>query len=140
MKKNYVYLIGGMEQVSVERMTGWRQQATLELAQSDIETLDPTRRGKFHDEVMDMNTCNRILNLDLQDIANSTVCLADMRYATPGKQWGSAMEIMFAHTKKKNIIVWTDEGDIVHPFVNAIATEQYHSLEECIDAVRYYFT
>ena len=65
--------------------------------------------------------------------------LADLRYATPGKQWGSAMELMFAHMKNKIIICWTDEEDIIHPFVESIYTEKYHTLGECLDAIPFYF-
>ena len=139
MKKDYVYLIGGMEGLTTEHMTGWREKATKNLDSIGIDTLDPTRRGMFHSGYQDTNACNRVFKMDMQDIANSTIVLADMRHSVPGKQWGSAMELMFAHTKNKIIIVWTDEEDPLHPFVESIATEKYHTLDECLDAITFYY-
>ena len=49
------------------------------------------------------------------------------------------MELMFAHTKNKIIILWADEGDYIHPFYEAMATEKHYSLEEAVDSVRLYY-
>ena len=79
--KNYVYLAGPMEDCSKDMMTEWRKTASHHLYLSDIQTLDPTRRVSFHDQLTEnlqdvtktMNTCKRIFKQDLQDIANSKV-------------------------------------------------------------------
>jgi len=139
MKKDYVYLCGGMEGYEKDHMQGWRQLATNHLELCDIETLDPTRRFSFHDGFMDRNAVNRVVKMDLQDIAHSTVLLCDMRYNEPGKRWGSMAEIAHAHTKNKIIIVWTDKEDIKHPFLEFYATEIHHTIEECVDAIVNYY-
>ena len=99
-KRNYGYLCGGMEGYSSEEMTGWRTRATEWLAFRDIKTLDPTRRVEEHEHMQDdLNIRRRIVKSDLQDIAHSTVILADMREDQPGKRWGSMAEIAHGHTK-----------------------------------------
>lgn len=144
--KSYTYLIGPMEDVSEEHMKGWRSDTTRILNEKGIETLDPTRRVSFHDQLGDrledtqrnMNLCRRIFKMDMQDIANSTVVLADVRRCS-GKGTGSAMEIMFAHMKNKIIILWCNEDDFPHPFFEAVATEKHFNLEDAIEAVKSYY-
>ena len=43
MKRDYVYLCGGMEGYAKSHMTGWRSKATKHLELCDIETLDPNK-------------------------------------------------------------------------------------------------
>lgn len=146
MSKDYVYLAGPMEDVSATEMKGWRNDATFSLNSLDIPVLDPTRRISFHnqlsgtlqDQVRGMNICRRIFKQDLQDIADSRVILADVRRST-GRGTGTSMELMFAHTKNKIIILWSDEGDYPHPFIEAIATEKHYSLEDAIEAIKSYY-
>jgi nucleoside 2-deoxyribosyltransferase len=144
--KDQVYLAGPMEDCTEDHMTGWRQLTANALKLSDINTLDPTRRVSFHDQLGEnlqdltktMNTCKRIFKQDLQDIAESKVVLADVRRSS-GRGTGTSMELMFAHTKNKIIILWADEGDYIHPFYEAMATEKHYSLEEAVDSVRLYY-
>ena len=144
--KDQVYLAGPMEDCSEDHMTGWRQLTANALKLSDINSLDPTRRVSFHDQLGEnlenvtktMNTCKRIFKQDLQDIAESKVVLADVRRSS-GRGTGTSMELMFAHTKNKIIILWADEGDFIHPFYEAMATEKHYSLEEAVDSVRLYY-
>jgi nucleoside 2-deoxyribosyltransferase len=144
--KNYVYLAGPMEDCSKDTMTGWRKQATEQLDLYEISSLDPTRRVSFHnqldnqlqDQVRGMNICKRIFKQDLQDIADSRVVLADVRRSS-GRGTGTSMELMFAHTKNKIIILWADKQDFPHPFIEAIATEKYYDLEDAIEAVGSYY-
>ena len=139
---NSVYLCGGMEGFTTDEMKGWRATATSHLSYAGINTLDPTRRVSFHLDKgvrYTNNEAKRIVKQDLQDIANSTVILADMRESQPGKRWGSMAEIAHSHTKNKIIIVWIDKEDQRHPFLEFYATEIYTSLDECLDAVTTYF-
>jgi nucleoside 2-deoxyribosyltransferase len=144
--KDQVYLAGPMEDCTEDHMTGWRQLTANALKLSDINTLDPTRRVSFHEQLGEnlenvtktMNTCKRIFKQDLQDIAESKVVLADVRRSS-GRGTGTSMELMFAHTKNKIIILWADEGDYIHPFYEAMATEKHYSLEEAVDSVRLYY-
>jgi len=144
--KVQVYLAGPMEDCSTEHMTGWRERVACALEFSEIETLDPTRRVSFHDQLGDnlqdltktMNTCKRIFKQDLQDIAESKIVLADVRRSS-GRGTGTSMELMFAHTKNKIIILWADEGDFIHPFYEAMATEKHYNLVDAIEAVGMYY-
>ena len=144
--KEHVYLAGPMEDCSVEHMTSWRVQATQALEMADIQVLDPTRRVSFHDQLAEhlkdvtktMNTCKRIFKQDLHDIASSRVVLADVRRDS-GRGTGTSMELMFAHMKNKIIILWANEGDFVHPFYEAMATEKHFNLEDAVNAVCEYY-
>ena len=144
--KNQVYLAGPMEDCTTEHMTSWRSYASEQLDLADIHSLDPTRRVSFHDQLGEnlqdvtktMNTCKRIFKQDLHDIAASRVVLADVRRDS-GRGTGTSMELMFAHMKNKIIILWADEGDFVHPFYEAMATEKHYSLEEAVEAVKEYY-
>ena len=144
--KDYVYLAGPMEDCTREDMCKWREVAAEGLSYANISTLDPTRRVSFHDQLGEnlqnvtktMNTCKRIFKQDLQDIASSKIVLADVRRSS-GRGTGTSMELMFAHTKNKIIILWADEGDFIHPFYEAMATEKHYRLEDALDAVTEYY-
>lgn len=148
MNKNYCYLAGPMEDCSADHMTGWRTTASQVLETAEITTLDFTRRVPFHDHlneyerledsVKNMNICKRNFKQDLQDIARSTVVLADVRRSS-GRGTGTSMELMFAHMKNKIIILWADEDDKIHPFYEALYSEKYYDLEEAIEAVLEYY-
>jgi hypothetical protein len=144
--RDYTYLIGPMENCTVEHMKGWRAKADTYLEEAGIPVLDPTRRISFHDQMegtiqdsyRSMNVCKRIFKMDLQDIANSRVVLADVRRSS-GKGTGSACELMFSHMKNKIIILWADPADPIHPFLEAMATEKYYDLNEALKAVSSYY-
>jgi len=144
--KNQIYLAGPMEDCTTDHMTDWRNQATEAFTFAGLASLDPTRRVSFHDQLGDnlqdvtktMNLCKRIFKQDLHDIADSRVVLADVRRDS-GRGTGTSMELMFAHMKNKIIILWANEGDFVHPFYEAMATEKHYNLEEAIEAVQEYY-
>ena len=144
--KNQVYLAGPMEDCSEEHMTSWRVYAGEQLDAADINSLDPTRRVSFHDQLganlenvtKTMNTCKRIFKQDLHDIADSRVVLADVRRDS-GRGTGTSMELMFAHMKNKIIILWANDGDFIHPFYEAMATEKHYTIEDAVEAVKEYY-
>jgi len=49
------------------------------------------------------------------------------------------MELMFAHMKNKIIILWAEEDDLIHPFYESIYTEKYFELDDCLEAITYYY-
>jgi len=144
--KEHVYLAGPMEDCTKEHMTYWRVTAWQMLDMAGVKALDPTRRLSFHDQLQEhlqdvtktMNTCKRIFKQDLHDIASSRVVLADVRRSS-GRGTGTSMELMFAHMKNKIIILWADEGDLIHPFYEAMATEKHYSLEDAVYAALEYY-
>ena len=146
--KNHVYLCGPMEDVAPDHMTSWRREAGELLEGAGIDFLDPTRRVSFHDQLQgvdhlqeitkSLNICKRIFKQDMEDIANSKVVLVDARRSS-GKGTGTSMEVMFAHTKNKIIILWGDKDDHPHPFFEAIATEKHYNLDEAVEALLEYY-
>ena len=148
MKNNGVYLAGKMEKASLNDMKQWRLEATEFLVNRNIAVLDPTRRiplhsqisGYLEDERKTLDICRRVFKLDLQDIANSTVILADARQSNGAfVGTGTSMELMFAHTKNKIIIMWVDNEDPIHPFLESVATEKVYSLEDGLHSCAEYF-
>ena len=135
-----VYLAGSIEGVTDAEAKGWRDEAKRYFSFAGIPVYDPTRRINYRDTPEDTNAMNRIVKLDLQDIAHSSVILADLRDSSPGRKWGTLMEVAHSHTKNKIIILLIDEGQYLHPFVGFYATEIHHSLENGISACLEYFT
>jgi len=131
----------------MEDMIAWRREAADILLYNKIDCLDPTRRIAFHtqlqgvvgDQIRTMNVCRRIFKQDMQDIADSRVVLADIRRSS-GRGTGTSMELMFAHTENKIIILWADPEDKPHPFINSVATEIHYTLEEACEAIKDYYT
>ena len=137
--KQHVYLAGPMEGLTFEEMTEWRYAATRLLNLAEIDTLDPTRRVSYHNQTKNDYTAGRVVKHDLQDIAYSSVVLADLRDSTPGRKWGTVCELAHAHTKNKIIIVITNKDQFKHPFIEFYATEIYHDLTDAIEAVTTYY-
>jgi len=139
--KEHTYLAGPIEGLTKEQATKWRLDADFKLKSSGICTLDPTRRVSFVDSnhLTSTNAARRIWKADLQDIAYSTVILANLSDSLPGKKWGTVCEIAHAHTKNKIIIVIIDEDQFEHPFITQYATEVHHTLEDAVEAVKEYY-
>ena len=140
--KEHVYLAGPIEGLSREQAIEWRLKASFELSNVGIDTLDPTRRASFVDSsdyLTHENAARRIWKSDLQDIAYSTVILANLSDSLPGKKWGTVCEIAHAHTKNKIIIVVINEGQFKHPFITQYATEVHTNLDDAIEAVKEYY-
>jgi hypothetical protein len=140
--KDYVYLAGSIEGISWDNATRWRNYSTKFLREHGIETLDPCRRRavRDHEEPYSQNLAKRIVKMDLRDIAHSQVVLANLSEEARGggRSWGTVAEIAHSHTKNKIIIVVSDPG-FVHPFIDFYATEQYHTLDEALNAVTRYY-
>ena len=137
--KQHVYLAGPMEGLTYEQMSEWRFEATRLLNLYGIDTLDPTRRVSYHNQTKNDYTAGRVVKHDLQDIAFSSVVLADLRDSTPGRKWGTVCEIAHAHTKNKIIIVITDKEQFKHPFIEFYATEIHHELSDAVEAAATYY-
>jgi hypothetical protein len=135
-----IYTCGPMEDISSSAMRGWRDNVEQKLKNHDIKIVHPTRRAAMHEiGTQDLNTQHAIVKMDLQDISDCSLILADLRDTSGGRRWGSVMEIAHAHTKNKIIIVVMDEGQSNHPFITYYATEIYRSMDEAIEACVKYF-
>jgi nucleoside 2-deoxyribosyltransferase len=133
-----VYLAGPIEGVSLEEATKWRETATSFLNKEGIDTLDPTRRKKFHDQPYSINLAKKIVKMDIDDIRNSQVVLMNLKDRGQGKAWGTICELMIAQGQLKTIVVVLEEG-FKHPFVDIFATEIHHTLEDALEATLAYY-
>lgn len=137
-----VYTAGGMEFLTNEEMTSWRNKAEEML--DDVRWLHPTRRIPLHDqqdnELETYNKLHRIVQQDLEDIKRSDIILADIRESQPGRKIGTHMEIALAWEWRKTVIAIVDKSQFKHPFVYTMCTEVHYSLEDAIDAVSEYTT
>jgi len=138
----HVYLAGGIEGLTYEEATTWRNYVKSSLIPCNIDCLDPTRRTSFIENKSTFtltNNSGRIFKSDLQDIHYSSVILADLRDSMAGKKWGTVCEIAHAHTKNKIIICIMDADQFEHPFIVQYATEIHHNINSAIEAVKEYY-
>lgn len=134
----HVYLAGSIEGIPWEDAIGWRNIAKDTLGTKGIDCLDPCRRVAF-ERSKERHADARIFKADLQDIAFSTVILANLSDEIGGRKWGTVCEVAHAHTKNKIIIVILKPGQWVHPFISQYATEIHYSLTDACDAIEEYF-
>ncbi len=135
-----IYTCGPMEDVSRATMNGWRADLERAFFGRGVKILHPTRRASIHEiGEQDPNIQRSIVKMDLQDISDTSVVLADLRDSSGGKRWGSVCEIAHAHTKNKIIIVVMDPEQKNHPFITFYATEIHRSMEDGIEACKKYF-
>lgn len=126
-----VYLAGPMEHVSADSAKGWRDIATWQLNQSDVYTLDPTRRvHNFEKRYM-----KRIFELDLRDIQESDIILVNLDDPTVAKH-GTAMEVFYAsYVLRKPVIAFKKEADVIHPFFESLVTEWRSTVDKACDTI-----
>jgi nucleoside 2-deoxyribosyltransferase len=99
-----IYIAGPMEGITVEQMTGWRNEFKDKLSGYGITILDPTRRMPFHSKD-GIDRARFIFQKDLKDIDASDIVFFDIRY-NAGRGTGTSMEAMYAWMKMKPIITW----------------------------------
>ncbi len=136
--KRTVYIAGSMEGLSEVERAEYFDYVENALNLRDIPTRNPNRRNDMHIDT-NTNLRKRIHAADLRDIADSMIVLADIRHSRPGRKWGTVMEIQFAETKHKIVIVIQDEGQFIHPFIEACATEIHTDIDEAIEAITTYY-
>ena len=133
-----VYLGGPMEGITLEESRGWRETATFFLNQRGITVLDPTRRKRFHDQPHSTNLSKKIVAMDLRDVKRADILLLNLKDRGAGKAWGSLCELMYAYEHGKVIITVLEEG-FYHPFVEALSTEQYSTLDSALESILGYY-
>ena len=126
-----VYLAGPMEHVSKEDATGWRDKAKEILESMDVVTLDPTRR--IHN--FDKRYMKRIFELDLRDIQESDIILANLDNPTVAKH-GTAMEVFYAsYVLRKPVVAFKSDASTVHPFFESLVTEWRSTVDKACDTI-----
>jgi predicted nucleotidyltransferase len=145
MKNDYVYTAGAMEHVDYKDMSDWRLYVQEYLSDFCIDCLHPTRRAAIHltleenEHISTYNKLKRIEAQDMLDIKQSRVILADLRDSSPGRKWGTVMEVAKAREWDKIVIVVVDPAQFKHPFIYTYATEVHYDLQEALEAVVGYY-
>lgn len=135
-----IYLGGPMDQVSHDVMTGWRTQVEQyfnnDVRDGFVKLLDPCRRP--HTSRL---TPKEIYTLDLIDVKNSDLILADIRYM-PRETWGTSAEIFYAtEVLGKPVIGWKGEEPITarRMFLNVMCHNQFEKLEDALEHIKEYY-
>ena len=97
--KPTIYLCGGINGLSDSDATDWRQ-ATKNILGGNFNYLDPMRRD-YRGRELDPGIAEEIVDGDLEDIRESDFILA----MADRPSWGTAMEIHFAASIGKPVIV-----------------------------------
>lgn len=125
-KVKQVYLAGGIQGLSFEQATSWRETATGLLA-PEFEAISPVtlegviykslsggKMPKHESElVYTAPACNYIVEKDLRAIRKSVALLVNV--STPS--WGTAMEIIMAKRIYNKMIVTFGKKDMRSPWV-----------------------
>jgi len=125
-----VYLAGPMEHVSLSESKGWRVIAT-SLLENNCKLLDPTRR--VHN--FDKRYMKRIFELDLRDIQESDIILANLDRPEIAKH-GTAMEVFYAaYVLRKPVVAFKSDAATIHPFFESLVTEWRSDVNKACDTI-----
>jgi nucleoside 2-deoxyribosyltransferase len=125
-----LYLAGPMEHVSIEEANSWRTTATRMLS-SNCKVLNPCRRlHKFEPRYM-----KRIFELDLRDIRESDIILANLNNPTIPKH-GTAMEVFYAaYVLRIPVVAFKEDNTTIHPFFESLVTEWRSTVDKACDTI-----
>ena len=118
-----VYLCGPINGCTDAEATNWRE-AFKEVWDGD--TLDPMRRDYRGVEQV---AYREIVDLDKCDVRRSDVILVN--YSKPSV--GTSMEVFYAHSIGKPVVVWCRGGEVLSPWMVYHSTSIVHSLEEAVE-------
>jgi hypothetical protein len=125
-RMNTIYLCGGINGLSDEQCTSWRQLAKDSL--KGFNFLDPMRRdyrGREHECV------DEIIGGDKVDIINSDIVLVNATRPS----WGTAMEILYAYQHQKVIVAVTGDS-IVSPWVVGHCSHSFKTWGQACDCIK----
>lgn len=128
MKSSLIYLAGAIYEQD-DTCIRWRKATSLLLRKKGIMSLSPTDadyRGKEQSRFIP----ETIVKKDKRDIMSADTILAKCEIPS----FGTSMEIMFAWSLRKQIIVVTNSFS---PWIRYHADEIYPTLEEAINSLEY---
>ena len=110
-----------MEHVTAESAQGWRDEMkTLISKYHDVKFLDPCRR--IHS--FDPREMKRIFELDIRDINESDILVANLDKLKEIPRHGTAMEVFYAaYIRRIPVIAFKSNKDHIHPFFESLVTE-----------------
>ncbi len=112
-----IYLAGPMENIDLKSMSGWRNNAARQLRMNGWKVLDPVARS-----LKDGYNHKRIYELDMRDVRESDVILADLRRANR-ECHGTSMEVQEAYRNDIPVMGWATFQQKRHPFLEVCVTE-----------------
>lgn len=113
--KYYTYLSGPMESCSQDEQSAWRTYVKERLD----DCIDPV------DSELTKNTPRQIVEQDLSDIDKSTFVLVSCVDTKP-ETAGTYMEIMYAHTHGRYVIVVADSVRKLNPWVRHYSHKRFN--------------
>jgi len=121
MRNRSIYLCGPMEHVSVESATGWRNEFMEKFTNHpEVSFLDPCRR--IHG--FDVKEMKRIFELDMRDLNECDLVVANLEGMDKVPRHGTAMEVFYtAYVLKKPVIAFRSTIPGIHPFFESLVTE-----------------
>ena len=128
-----IYLAGPMENVSTKEQTGWRLQIGKELTYAGWKVLDPVYRS-----MKDGYNHKRIYELDMRDVRESDVILADLRRGER-EAHGTAMEVQEAYRNDIPVIGYAVLDQKRHPFLEVCVTEWVTDLDKAIHILNEFY-
>lgn len=128
-QKPAVYLCGPINGCNDQECNNWRAEVKKHFS----NTIDPMRRDYRGREA---ESVNEIVELDIQDIRNSDIILANC----PKPSVGTSMEIFFAHSIGKTVIAVVPDKSKASPWLTYHCSELHESLNDAIAATRRWMT
>jgi len=128
MKTRLVYLAGPIYDCD-DTCAEWRKDAARKLRRKRIMTLSPMNRD-YRGKEQNPTIRNLIVGKDKDDVLRCDTILAVCEQPS----FGTAMEVYFAWSLQKQILVVTRHGS---PWIRYHATEIFDSLDEAIDALEF---
>jgi hypothetical protein len=98
-----------------------------------VEPIDPMKRDYRGRE---QDSYREIVDLDKLDIRNADALI--VRYVKPSV--GTSMEILYAWTLQKPIVVWVDTDTPLSPWLRYHSTACVNSLQEALDKLQDWFS
>ena len=128
MKARLVYLAGAIYEMD-DTCVRWRKAASLLLRKKNIMSMRPTDADYRGKESIAGNP-EQIVERDKKEIMMCDTILAKCDHPS----WGTAMEILFAWSLQKQIVVVTNSFS---PWIRYHATHVFPTVEDAIDSMEY---
>ena len=119
-----IYLCGPINGCTDEEATGWREKVK-KMYGSAIDPMKRDYRGK------EAESYREIVDLDKRDVRQADVILVN--YDKPSV--GTSMEVYYAWTLGKPIIVWCRPDAVISPWLRYHSTRIVHSLPDVVKII-----
>jgi nucleoside 2-deoxyribosyltransferase len=123
-----VYLCGPINGCTDSEAIDWREQVKYHFPSA----IDPMSRDYRGREQIDYR---EIVDLDKRDVREADVILVN--YSKPSV--GTAMEVFYAWTLGKPVLVWCAENAVISPWLRYHSTSIVHSLEQVVNKLHWLY-